>query len=320
MKNIYVLTDHMELCKDGECVTFLSAEGQKSKESLGLIESIMLMGNAQITSQAMRACLQRHIPIYHTTLSGRLLGISSPFQDGFLKRRMNQYAVCSDFAYSLTIAKAFVHAKTVRQLQMLLLARKKIADFHAVQQCFLRYQQAIQTSTDMNMLLGVEGSIAKAYFGTFPMLLCNQAWNGRSKRPALDEVNALLNLGYMMALCRISSCCIAAGLDPALGFLHQIELGRPSLACDFLELFRSVIDHFVISCFNRKELLDTDFEHTSQGLQLQKSAFPKWVGKFREVELMIDREMQPHIQQLLTALERKQPPLFEKAYGVFPTR
>ena len=112
LKNIYVLTDHMELCKDGECVSFLSAEGQKSKESLGLIESIMLMGNAQITAQAMRACLQKQIPIYHTTLSGRLLGISSPFLDGFLKRRMNQYAVCSDPARSLTIAKAFVHAKT----------------------------------------------------------------------------------------------------------------------------------------------------------------------------------------------------------------
>ncbi len=81
-----------------------------------------------------------------------------------------------------------------------------------------------------------------------------------------------------------------------------------------------MIDHFVISCFNRKELLETDFEHTSLGFQLKKSAFPKWVGKFRDVELMIDRAMHLHIQQLLTALERKQPPLFEKAYGIFPTR
>ena len=81
-----------------------------------------------------------------------------------------------------------------------------------------------------------------------------------------------------------------------------------------------MIDHFIISCFNRKELLDTDFERTPQGFQLQKSAFPKWMGKFREAELMIDREMQLHIPQLLTAMERKQPPQFEKAFSVFPTR
>ena len=185
----------------------------------------------------------------------------------------------------------------------------------------MRYQQGINASKDLNMLLGVEGSIAKAYFGTFPMLLCNQAWNGRKQASGAGRGERLAKPwiydGAMPHLIRLHR---SGGLTPRLVFCIKSNLADPPLACDFLELFRSVIDHFVISCFNRKELLEIDFEHTPQGFQLQKGAFPKWVGKFHDVELMIDREMQPHIQQLLTALERKQSPLFEKAYGVFPTR
>ena len=39
---------------------------------------------------------------------------------------------------------------------------------------------------------------------------------------------------------------IGAKLEPYLGFLHSLQFGKPSLVCDFEELYRYLIDDFVI--------------------------------------------------------------------------
>lgn len=105
-------------------------------------------------------------------------------------------------------------------------------------------------------LMGVEGAAARAYFAALSHLVPEDLrFAGRSRRPPLDVVNAALSYGYSILLGEVVSALCAAGLDPAIGFLHVAEDNRPSLALDLMEEFRPmVVDQAVISAIRRGEL------------------------------------------------------------------
>jgi CRISPR-associated protein Cas1 len=45
---------------------------------------------------------------------------------------------------------------------------------------------------------------------------------------------------------KVHRALIKAKLEPYLGFLHSTQFGKPSLVCDFQELYRHLIDDFLI--------------------------------------------------------------------------
>ena len=71
-------------------------------------------------------------------------------------------------------------------------------------------------------LMGVEGAAARNYFGVLGARCPEELkFSGRSRRPALNVVNAALGYGYAMLLGECVSALVAAGLDPAIGMLHE---------------------------------------------------------------------------------------------------
>ena len=63
---------------------------------------------------------------------------------------------------------------------------------------------------------------------------------------AYDGINNLFNLAYEMLGWKVHKALVNAKLEPFLGFLHSIQHGKPSLECDFQELYRHLIDDFLI--------------------------------------------------------------------------
>jgi CRISPR-associated endonuclease Cas1 len=53
-------------------------------------------------------------------------------------------------------------------------------------------------------------------------------------------------LGYELLSWKVRRALIGARLEPYLGYLHSEQFGKPSLVCDFQELFRYLVDDFVI--------------------------------------------------------------------------
>jgi len=68
----------------------------------------------------------------------------------------------------------------------------------------------------------------------------------RSSYRAYDGVNNLFNLSYRILFWKCYRGLLQAHLEPYLGYLHKMELGRPSMVCDFLELYRHLVDGFLI--------------------------------------------------------------------------
>src|SRR5207247_1013107 len=108
---------------------------------------------------------------------------------------------------------------------------------------------------------GWEGAGARAYVGA--LMEFNRSgldWPGRRKHPATDPLNALLSLAYTLLMHELTALLEGAGLDPYLGFLHQVDYGRPSLALDVMEAFRHpVADRLVLTLVNREMLDAGDF-------------------------------------------------------------
>jgi CRISPR-associated protein Cas1 len=128
----------------------------------------------------------------------------------------------------------------------------------------------IPLATSVDEIRGLEGQAAAVYFGVFSQLIVSQkdffTFSERNRRPPMDAVNALLSFVYTLLLHDVQAALEVVGLDPYVGFLHTDRPGRPSLALDLMEEFRSVIaDRLVLTLINRKQVVPSGFSKAAQG-------------------------------------------------------
>lgn len=118
-------------------------------------------------------------------------------------------------------------------------------------------------AASLDALRGHEGGGAAAYFAAWPAIFDVQMWGfrGRAYYPPPDPVNAMLSFGYALLLNDVLASVQRLGLDPAVGFFHAIDYGRPSLALDLMEEFRPlVVDRLVLRLLREVDLRpDLDF-------------------------------------------------------------
>ena len=134
---------------------------------------------------------------------------------------------------------------------------------------------AARSCTNLDSLRGIEGESANTHFSVFNHMIAPRVegfeFTGRSRRPPLDRINALLSFLYSMLTHDARSACEATGLDAAVGFLHRDRPGRPGLSLDLIEEFRAFIaDRLALSLINRKQIQGKDFEVTESGATLLK--------------------------------------------------
>lgn len=126
---------------------------------------------------------------------------------------------------------------------------------------------------DTAALRGAEGEAGQTYFAVFDYLVRGEkpffAFNGRSRRPPLDPLNAVLSFLYALLTADCRAALEAVGLDPAVGYLHADRPGRPSLALDLMEEFRPFFaDRLALSLVNRRQLSPKDFRTLDNGATL----------------------------------------------------
>ena len=69
---------------------------------------------------------------------------------------------------------------------------------------------------------------------------------------------------------KVHRAIIKARLEPYLGFLHSMQYGKPSLVCDLQELYRYLVDDFVIQFC--QGLRNRDFMVKSESMSLKRKA------------------------------------------------
>ena len=179
---------------------------------------------------------------------------------------------------------------------------------------FLEY---IQNAKSMDQLRGYEGEAASIYFGVFDELILQQkkdfVFQGRNKRPPLDNVNAMLSFVYTLLTNQITSALETIGLDPYVGYMHTDRPGRASLSLDLIEELRAVMaDRFVLSLINKKIVNGKNFTRKENGAvlmddELRKKLLTEWQNKKKEIithpylKEKMEWGMVPYVQAMLLA-------------------
>ncbi|MCL2136405.1 MAG: CRISPR-associated endonuclease Cas1 [Coriobacteriia bacterium] len=254
-----------------------------------MLDSIVVMGNSQITEQAIRFATANSVDIIHTDQNGHIIAVTNSFSNKKARLRLLQYKAYNETMQRLGIAKLICKRKLEAQESYLKNRRSiQFTERHV----FRDYIEQLDDAKTVNELLGIEGAAANFYFNKLNSF---SLFSRRTRRPATDIINALMNLTYSLVQQRVSSTLVGKGFDLQIGYLHSISGQRPSLALDFLELFRSQADAFVVTATNRKEFTIKDFDmiESNKGLYLSREAFARFLKKFNESlvpELEIDKE------------------------------
>lgn len=120
-------------------------------------------------------------------------------------------------------------------------------------------------------ILGLEGMASKTYFEAINLIMPKKyKFEGRSRQPAKDEFNCLLNYGYGVLYSKVEKACIIAGLDPYVGFIHTDNYNKKSLVFDIIEMFRTYVDEVVVHLFSKRKVKEKYFDKIENGLTLNK--------------------------------------------------
>lgn len=234
------------------------------------VSQVCLLGNVQLTAQALREITGAGIPIAHFSYAGWFHALTSGLVHKNVELRMAQFAVAADPQRALPLARHFVAGKIKNARTLLRRNRSETAPqpLHRLRQ-FAHQALAAQ---DLQTLLGIEGMAARDYFSGFARLLKGDTSfhiESRNRRPPRDPVNALLSFLYALLVKDLTITLHTVGFDPMLGFLHQPRYGRPSLALDLAEQFRPLIaDSVVLSLVNNQEISPEHFIRSAGAVTL----------------------------------------------------
>ncbi|MGQ4808495.1 CRISPR-associated endonuclease Cas1 [Candidatus Entotheonellaceae bacterium PAL068K] len=261
-----------------------------------------------LTTPALTTLFGQGIELAFLSLNGRLKGQLTPPKAKNVLLRVAQYQKFQDTTFALEVARCFVHSKIYNALSLLTrqhrnYPKRGFAPFrHEIEGLLHRVEQIEK----LDSLRGLEGTAARAYFEGFA-LACRTdlLFPGRRRRPPTDPINALLSLGYTLVNVELNSLLDGMGYDPYIGFYHQLDYGRPSLALDLLEEFRvPAVDRLVLKLTNLRVLKaeDFDMDPESGGMRLKRQALGKF---FRAYEEHMNREFTEKASGKTTTLRKQ---------------
>ncbi len=265
MSVIYIVSSGGKLCKEGETLVLHSPEC-KTTIFPYKTEQLIFIGSVEITGQALSLLMKHKIDTVFLSRNGRFNGriVFGDSKNVYL--RLKEYKLLENEEFKLKIAKSIVGGKIKNQLNfMQRINRKKENNssiFEAVQKT-KQLLELLERAKNVDEVRGYEGMGANHYFSVFKYAI-NQDWavfNGRSKNPPEDNVNAVLSFLYTLLLFRVEASIEVEGLDPFVGFFHSIDYGKKTLAFDLMEEFRTpIVDTTAAALFNLGVLNPENFE------------------------------------------------------------
>jgi CRISPR-associated protein Cas1 len=229
------------------CFVVKDKQGNTERYPLfeNLIDEIRVKSGNFISSGVLASCGFWGIDCLFLTQKGRPVAmLRSLDDDSHVKTRISQYEALTN-EKAVHIAKQFVLGKVEGQNQVLKKYGLKRHDFSVIEK--VKNLEAETQAKLRTRLMSIEGHYSESYFNQiFGLIPYSLRPESRKTFKAYDGVNNLFNLAYELLSWKVQYALIKAKLEPYLGFLHSIAEGKPSLICDFQELYRYLVDDFII--------------------------------------------------------------------------
>ena len=262
MESLYIDRRDTTLNVEGERLTIRHPDAVKPQSiPLAHLQFVVISANTALDTHVLQGLSRAGVAlIVLNPRKGDDASFTLPFRHGHALRRMAQYSFCQNEAHRSKASRNLVDFKIVSQMRTL----TRLLRHHPQQRRPLTRSLEIlqgirdklrQGDINRDSLRGYEGAAANAYF--LALTYCVPAalqFTGRNRRPPADPVNALLSLTYTLVHYEAVRSLCGVGLDPLLGFYHDLSYKRESLACDLVETLRARVDYWVIRLFNQQVL------------------------------------------------------------------
>lgn len=276
LNTLFITSEDAYAALEGETVAVIREEEKLGQFPLHTLESILCFSYKGASPYLMGACAERGINLCFLTPRGRFLARTCGEDRGNVLLRKSQYRISDNESLSCQLARNFIFGKvyngrwsidrTLRDHAL----RVDSDKLNHAKELLDEALPSIMEATELGQLRGIEGVTASVYFSVFDDLILNQKdsfyFRERSRRPPLDNVNALLSFTYSLLASDCAAAAESVGLDSYVGFLHRDRPGRASLALDLMEELRSVFaDRFVITLINNKVIQAEHFIERETG-------------------------------------------------------
>lgn len=248
------------------------------------VDSVAVIGNVQVTSQALHAFLTKGIDVSYFTFSGQYLGNTSPESSKNIFLRLAQYELYQNMEERMKIARVIVKNKIWNQMSLIRGFRWESGDtkwkseITQMEKILGKVDAAVNTSE----LMGLEGKASSLYFCAYGrMFKCKFKFGGRNRRPPRDPINVIISLGYTFLTKEVAVALETESFEMYLGFLHGVRYGRKSLPLDIVEEFRQpIVDKMTLKLFNKNMIQEFDFEYEDERVILNEDGFKKFCREF----------------------------------------
>jgi len=323
LNTLYVTTQGAYLAREGETVVVRADGETRLQVPIHTLGGIVCFGQVSVSPPLMALCAERGVAISFLSEHGHFFArVEGPVSGNVLLRR-EQYRRADDPNASAGIARAMVMAKIANCRTVLLRAIRDrpgdeaVAELSEAAERLSQHLRELEGTVGLETVRGKEGEAARRYFGVFDHLITAQkdafTFRERSRRPPLDNMNALLSFIYTLLVHDVSAALEGVGLDPAVGYLHRDRPGRPGLALDLMEELRPYLgDRLALSLVNLQQVRGKGFRKSESGAVLMDDETRKQVllayQKRKQEEIQhpflgekIALGLLPHVQALLLA-------------------
>ena len=323
LNTLFVTSEDIYLSLEGENVLANREREVIARYPLHTLQTIVSFSYSGASPALMGACAEKGIGLAFCTPSGRFLARVCGESSGNVLLRREQYRIADDPQRSCAVARNMIFGKLsngVASIQRPLRDHAPRVENLGLENAARKIKELLPLTlevSDPEALRGLEGVAAAAYFGVFDHLLLSRKedffFHGRTRRPPLDRVNAMLSFAYSLLAHDCASALESAGLDAYVGFLHRDRPGRESLALDLMEELRPCMaDRFVLTLVNNRMVRPEDFQAQDSGAVLltdegRKKFLKAWQERKRDglshpyLGEKMSWGMIPYVQALLLA-------------------
>jgi CRISPR-associated protein Cas1 len=323
LNSLFITTQGSYVAREGETLLIRVEHETRNRFPVVQLQSIVCFGQVSMSPPAMELCAEHGVTVSFLSEQGKFIArVVGPVSGNVLLRR-EQYRYADVPEMATIIARNMLTGKLVNCRNMLMRAAREREDVESrailasAAKAFTRHVHGLADVNDLDTLRGKEGSASADYFAVFDHFIAinkdDFLFRVRSRRPPLDNINALLSFIYTLLVHDTVSALECVGLDPAVGFLHRDRPGRPGLALDMMEELRPALaDRLVVALVNRQQVQGKGFTKTESGGVLmdndtRKTVLVAWQERKQE-EIMhpfigekIKIGLIPHVQAQLFA-------------------
>lgn len=269
-------------------------EGVKQEFSCKKVERILITSSSTITTEALKLAVENNIDIIFLDYNGNPFGRVWHSKLGSITTIRRNQLKLMEHELGTSLVKEWLLQKIEHQIYHLEKLKNNrteekveilewaIDKINQQKNAFNKLED-LPINTIRNSIEGHEGTAGRLYFSALGKVIPHQyAFEGRSRNPAKDMFNCMLNYGYGILYSRVEGACIIAGLDPYIGIMHTDNYNKTALTFDIIEMYRVFMDEVIFGLFSKRKVRQDMFDEVKGGFWLNKTGKELLIGAVNE--------------------------------------